>query len=130
MPLTWNGQRDGAYTGTLATGAAGWYEVRVEAMRAGASLGTSTAHVNAGPGDAEFFETTRQMPALQRLADETGGRAYTPETASALIEDVQYTGRGVTAVEERELWNAPLVLLLLVGLLSAEWGYRRAVGLS
>ncbi|MEP7118279.1 MAG: vWA domain-containing protein [Acidobacteriota bacterium] len=130
VPLTWNGQRDGTYTGTLATAAAGWYEVRVEAMRAGASLGAATTHVNAGPGDAEYVETTRQMPALQRLADETGGRAYTPETASALIDDVQYTGRGVTAVEERELWNAPLVLLLLLGLLSAEWGYRRAVGLS
>ncbi len=130
MPLTWNGQRDGAYTGTLATGAAGWYEVRVEAMRAGASLGTSTAHVNAGPGDAEYVETTRQMPALQRIADDTGGRTYTPETAARLIEDVQYTGRGVTTVEERELWNAPIVLLLLLGLLSAEWGYRRAVGLS
>ena len=38
-------------------------------------------------------------------------------------------GRGITAVEERELWNAPLMLLLLLGLLSAEWGYRRAVGL-
>lgn len=130
VPLTWNGQRDGTYTGTLATGAPGWYEVRVEAMRAGTSLGVSTAHVNAGPGDAEYLETTRQMPALQRLADDTGGRAYTPETASALIEDVQYTGRGVTTVEERELWNAPLMLLLLLGLLSAEWGYRRAVGLS
>jgi hypothetical protein len=33
-------------------------------------------------------------------------------------------------VEERELWNAPIMLVLLVGLLSAEWGYRRAVGLS
>ncbi len=130
VPLTWNGERDGVYTGMVATGTAGWYEVNVEAMRAGASLGSATAHVNAGPGDAEYVETTRQMTALQRIADDTGGRAYTPETAARLIEDVQYTGRGVTTVEERELWNAPIVLLLLVGLLSAEWGYRRALGLS
>lgn len=130
VPLTWNGQRDGVYTGTLTTGATGWYEARVEAMRAGASLGTSTVHVNAGPGDAEYIETTLQAAALRRLAEETGGRAYTPATASALVEDVQYTGRGITTVEERELWNAPLVLVLLLGLLSAEWGYRRAVGLS
>jgi uncharacterized membrane protein len=130
VPLTWNGQRDGVYTGTAPTGVEGWYDVRVEAMRDGALLGQSTAHVHAGPGDAEFAEATRQMAALRRLADDTGGRAYTPETADQLIEDVKYTGRGITAVEERELWNAPLVLLLLLGLLSAEWGYRRAVGLS
>ena len=43
---------------------------------------------------------------------------------------MKYTGRGITAVEERELWNAPIMLVLLVGLLAAEWGYRRAVGLS
>ncbi|MCC6988880.1 MAG: hypothetical protein IT181_07765 [Acidobacteria bacterium] len=130
VPLTWNGQRDGLYTGTAPTGAAGWYEARVEAMRNGTLLGQSTAHVNAGPGDAEFAEATRQMAAMRRLADDTGGRAYTPETAEQLLEDVKYTGRGITAVEERELWNAPLMLVLLVGLLAAEWGYRRAVGLS
>jgi uncharacterized membrane protein len=130
VPLTWNGQRDGLYTGTAPTGGAGWYEARVEAMRDGTLLGQSTAHVNAGPGDAEFAEATRQMAALRRLADDTGGRAYTPDTAEQLLEDVKYTGRGITAVEERELWNAPIVLVLLLGLLSAEWGYRRAVGLS
>ncbi|MGE0812516.1 MAG: glutamine amidotransferase [Vicinamibacterales bacterium] len=130
VPLTWNGQRDGVYTGTAPTSVAGWYEATVEATRGETSLGRSTAHVNAGPGDAEFAEATRQMAALTRLADDTGGRAYTPETADALVEDIKYTGRGITSVEERELWNAPIVLLLLLGLLSAEWGYRRAVGLS
>jgi hypothetical protein len=33
-------------------------------------------------------------------------------------------------VEERELWNMPIILLLLVTLACTEWGYRRAVGLS
>jgi hypothetical protein len=47
-----------------------------------------------------------------------------------LAEDLRYTGRGVTTVEERELWHLPIVFILLVGLLCAEWGYRRAVGLS
>ena len=129
-PLTWTGQRDGLYAGTLPTSVAGWHEITVEAVRGDTSLGRSTTHVNAGPGDAEFSEATRQMPALQRLADATGGRAYTPETAEQLLEDVKYTGRGITSVEERDLWQSPLVLLLLVSLLGAEWGYRRAVGLS
>jgi hypothetical protein len=43
---------------------------------------------------------------------------------------LRYTGRGVTTVEERELWHMPIVLLLFLGLLSAEWTYRRAVGLA
>ena len=67
---------------------------------------------------------------LRRIAEETGGRFYTTETAAGLAEDVRYGGRGVTSVEERELWNMPVILFALVGLMCAEWGYRRAVGLS
>jgi len=33
-------------------------------------------------------------------------------------------------VEERELWNMPIVLIALLGLVCAEWGYRRVVGLA
>ena len=67
---------------------------------------------------------------LRRIADETGGRFYTPDRRGGLPEDVSYAGRGVTSVEERELWNMPIILIMLVGLVCAEWGYRRAVGLS
>ena len=63
------------------------------------------------------------------MADETGGRYYAAGQTSTLADDLRYTGRGVTTVEEHELWHMPIVLLLLVGLLSAEWGYRRVVGL-
>ena len=52
-----------------------------------------------------------------------------PNAVATLADDLRYTGRGVTTVEEHELWHMPIVLLLLVGLLSAEWGYRRVVGL-
>jgi hypothetical protein len=67
---------------------------------------------------------------LRRIAEETGGRFYTSDTIAGLAEDLRYTGRGVTTVEERDLWHLPIILLLLMGLLCAEWGYRRAVGLS
>ena len=67
---------------------------------------------------------------LKRIADETGGRFYTPETLATLPEDLKYTGRGVTTVEERDLWHMPIVLLVLVGLTCAEWAYRRAVGMA
>ena len=61
---------------------------------------------------------------------ETGGRFYTTETVKGLPEDLRYAGRGVTTVEERELWHMPIVLLALVGLMCGEWGYRRSVGLA
>ena len=70
-------------------------------------------HVRAAPGDAEYFDATMHAARLQRIADETGGRFYTPETMGDAAEDLKYTGRGVTTVEERDLWHMPIVLLLL-----------------
>jgi uncharacterized membrane protein len=130
VPMQWNGERSGQYTARMPAVGAGQYEARIEATRAGETLGTTVAHVRAAPGDAEYFDATMHATTLRRIADETGGRFYTPSSMKGLVEDLRYTGRGVTTVEERELWHLPIVFILLVGLLCAEWGYRRAVGLS
>jgi uncharacterized membrane protein len=130
VPLQWTGERNGQYRGTFVSAEAGMYATTVAATREGKKLGSGQTHVRAAPGDAEYFDATMHAARLKRIAEETGGRFYTPETINALTEDLKYTGRGVTSVEERDLWHMPIVLLLLVGLTCAEWGYRRAVGLA
>ena len=130
VPLQWSGERDGQYRGTFVSTVPGAYEIAVDGDREGKPIGTNVAYVRAGAGDAEFFDPTMHEAPLQRIADETSGRFYTPATVAGLPEDVSYAGRGVTSVEERELWNMPIILIMLVGLVCAEWGYRRAVGLS
>jgi uncharacterized membrane protein len=130
VPMQWSGERSGEYVATVPTSGEGSYEARIEASRGGQAIGSTLAHVRAAPGDAEFFDATMHATTLRRIAEETGGRFYTTDTMQGLAEDLRYTGRGVTTVEERELWHLPIVFLLLVGLMCAEWGYRRAVGLS
>jgi uncharacterized membrane protein len=130
VPMQWDGKQDGLYRGTFVSAETGAYEVNVEATKGDKALGTGAAHVRAIPSDAEYFDPTMHETPLRRIADETGGRFYTPETMAGMADDIRYAGRGVTSVEERDLWNMPIVLVLLVGLMSAEWGYRRAVGLA
>jgi uncharacterized membrane protein len=130
VPLQWTGEHDGQYRGTFVSTVAGAYEIAVDADRAGKPIGSNTAYVRAGAGDGEYFDPTMHEAPLRRIADETGGRFYTTANVAGLAEDVSYAGRGVTSVEERELWNMPIILIMLVGLVCAEWGYRRAVGLS
>jgi hypothetical protein len=130
VPMQWTGERSGEYAGVVPAVGAGQYEARIEATRAGESIGTTVAHVRAAPGDAEYFDATMHAATLRRIAEETGGRFYTPESLAGLAEDLRYTGRGVTTVEERELWHMPIIFMLLVGLLCGEWAYRRRVGLS
>ena len=131
VPLQWTGERDGHYRGTFVSNKAGSYEVAVDASRAGGqAVGSSRAYVRAVPSEAEYFDPTMHAQPMKRIAEETGGRFYTADAAQTLADDVRVAGRGVTAVEERELWNMPIVLIMLLGLVCAEWGYRRAVGLA
>lgn len=86
--------------------------------------------VRVSAGDAEYFDAAMRAPLLKRVAEETGGRFFTPPTAASLPEAISYSGRGVTVVEERELWDMPVLFLALVSLVFAEWGYRRMKGLA
>ncbi len=125
VPLQWTGERNGEYRGTFTPGEIGMYEARVDASRAGASLGGNVGHVRVAPSDSEFFDAAMRAPLLRRISEETGGVHYTQQTISSLPDDVKYAGRGVTTVEERDLWDMPIVLFLLLTVMLAEWSYRR-----
>ena len=45
-------------------------------------------------------------------------------------EDVAYTESGVSVREALDLWDMPIVFLVLALLLGSEWGVRRARGLA
>jgi hypothetical protein len=129
VPLDWAVERDGEYRGTFAPTEEGVYLVRVAAQgRSGTAA--DTIFVRAAPLDAEYTMAEMRRPFLQRIADETGGRFYTPETVHTLPEDIAMTKRGVTVVNEMDLWDMPIIFLVLVGLVSAEWGYRKYRGLA
>jgi uncharacterized membrane protein len=125
VPLQWTGERNGQYRGVLPTSESGWYEAKVEATRDGKTVGTAVTHVRTAPDDAEYFDAAMHAPLLKRIAQETGGRFYQADNVASLPEDLKYSGRGVTAVEERELWHMPALLMTLVTVLCVEWGLRR-----
>jgi uncharacterized membrane protein len=125
VPLQWTGERSGQYRAIFDTSEPGWYQAKLEATRGGKPVGTSTTHVRAVPDDAEYFDAAMHAPLLKRIAEETGGRFYTADKLQALPEDLKYSGKGVTAVEERELWHMPILLLALLTVICTEWGLRR-----
>jgi len=125
VPLQWTGERNGQYRANFDTSEAGWYEAKLDATRDGKPVGTAVTHVRAMPDDAEYFDAAMHAPLLKRIAQDTGGRFYPADAMSTLPEDLKYSGRGVTAVEERELWHMPVLLLSLVAVVCAEWGLRR-----
>ncbi|MGC4083947.1 MAG: hypothetical protein QM736_18020 [Vicinamibacterales bacterium] len=122
--------KDGEYKGQFVPDEPGTYEVKTTAMRDGKELGTSTMHARASAGDAEYLDAAMRSSLLTRVAEDTGGAFFTSDTASSLPEAINYSGRGVTVVEERDLWDMPILLIALLALIAAEWGYRRQRGLA
>jgi hypothetical protein len=104
--------------------------VRVHADHDGASITAEPAFFRSGASDAEFFDAQLRAPLLRRIAGETGGRYYTIDALNTLPEDIGYTGRGVRQVEEKELFDMPILFFMLVGLLGGEWLFRRSRGLA
>jgi len=125
VPLQWTGEHNGQYRGTFPTSETGWYQAKVDATRAEKPIGSAVTHIRTAPDDAEYFDAAMHAPLLQRIAKETGGRFYKADAMSSLPDDLKFSGRGVTAVEERELWHMPVLLLSLVAIVCSEWGLRR-----
>jgi uncharacterized membrane protein len=130
VPMSWMVGRDGEYHASVPASGPGLHTVRVTAERNGRTLVANPVYAYADERRDEFFGSQMRAPLLRRIADETGGRFYTTANAASLAEDIAYAGRGATVQEERDLWDMPVVFILLVGLLGGEWVYRRLRGLA
>ncbi|MCY3844634.1 MAG: glutamine amidotransferase [Acidobacteria bacterium] len=128
--MEWTAEADGEYRATFIPPTEGFYEVRIEALSGDELIGEDVTWLQVAPSDAEYYDSTMRTALLDRVAEETGGRRYTPDTVASLPDDVQFVGGGVTVVEERDLWDMPVLLLLLGTLVLGEWGYRRFRGLA
>ncbi len=130
VPLEWAVDRDGEYRATFTPGDPGMYTVRIDAVARDGVVTSDSLFVRVADLNAEYVDAEMRAALLQRIARETGGRFYTPATVATLAADVAMSKRGVTVSNEMDLWDMPANFLLLVALLSAEWGYRKLRGLA
>jgi len=130
VPLDWAIDRDGEYRGTFTPDQPGVYSIRVDAQSPNGTTIGDTTYLRVADLNTEYYDAEMRAPLLQRIAKETGGKFYTPETAGTLAQDVALSKHGVTVVNQMDLWDMPAVLLLLISLLGSEWWYRKARGLA
>ncbi len=79
-------------------------------------------------GVAENFHTEQNRRLLEQLAAQTGGRYWKPSDLKNLPRDISYSEAGISVRTTKELWNMPIVFLLLLALPIAEWLLRRKWG--
>lgn len=130
LPLEWALRDDGSYTARFTPRDTGRYTIDAEALRGRDSVQRATTTLLVDERGADVAQAELRAPLLRRLADETGGRYYPLADAGQLADDAIYTNAGVTVREAKDLWDMPVVFLLVALLLGAEWGYRRMRGLA
>lgn len=129
VPISRSADGSPEFGGTVSVTQPGLHEISVEATRGGAVVGSSSTFVGVSGGDAEFFDAQARPATLQRIADETGGRAYKVSNVASLADDIRLLGHGASATERKDLWDMPAIFLVLLILACAEWLYRRRKGL-
>ena len=130
VPLDWSVERDGEFVGTFAAGERGHYRVEVDARSEGELLGVAASGFAVDTLNEELFGAARRDSVLGRIARETGGRQYGLDEMDSLVEDLSVSREGTTVREARDLWDMPILFLLLVALLGGEWAVRRRLGLA
>jgi uncharacterized membrane protein len=107
----------------------GAYLTEVTAQRAGKELGRDVLTFQRMDGVAENFHTEQNRDLLERLATQTGGQYWKPADLGKLAASIPFSEAGVTIRETRDLWDLPLVFLVLLLLRFSEWWLRRKWGI-
>jgi uncharacterized membrane protein len=80
-------------------------------------------------GVAENFHTEQNRDLLERLAAQTGGQYWQPSGLGKLAGAIPFSEAGVTVRETKDLWDLPLIFLVLLLLRFSEWWLRRRWGI-
>jgi len=107
----------------------GAYLTEVTAQRANKELGRDVLTFQRMDGVAENFHTEQNRELLEHLATQTGGRYWKPADLGKLAAAIPFSEAGVTTRETKDLWDLPLVFLVLLLLRFSEWWLRRKWGI-
>ena len=130
VPLSWSVEKDGEYRGELTATEEGRYRVRLDAATRESHLGQDEGWLLAATLNEEFFDAELRPEWLQRLASETGGEYFRPEQARRIVDGLAVNRQGSTLIERRDLWDMPILFVLLATLLTLEWALRRREGMA
>ncbi|HWB33437.1 MAG TPA: glutamine amidotransferase [Acidobacteriaceae bacterium] len=108
----------------------GSYVAEVSATRGagGETLGSDVVSFRREDGVAENFHTQQNRALLEKLSDATGGRYWKESELERLPKEISYSEAGISVRDTKELWDMPIVFLVLLGLMAADWLLRRKWG--
>lgn len=119
---------NGQYSGSVRYLPTGEYTFVARATQNGKEIGIDRGGFTVGELGIEYQQTRMNRELLTQLSANTGGRFYLASNADQLSADVSFPKTVTQFTQEARFWNHPLLFILFVVLLSAEWLLRRRYG--
>ncbi len=124
---------NGRYTGIIEGLESGDYNFSGTAKYKDRVIGTDNGRFNIGDLSAEYQNLQMNIGLLKELAIRTGGKFYTKDNVSQLINDInshkKFKTKDVTVKSEFGIWNIWWVLAIALLLFSLEWVIRKRAGM-
>jgi uncharacterized membrane protein len=128
VPLRAQPLSPGIYSASWTAPQNGSYVAEINAKNGSTVLGSDISTFRREDGAAENFHREQNKDLLQKLADQTGGHYYSVQDAKKLPREISFSEAGITARENKDLWNMPAIFFLLLAIRSTEWLLRRRWG--
>jgi len=131
LAMDWSGTQDGNYqTQVGASSKEGTYQLEMDATLGTEKLGTYKTAFQVKDRPVEYYDAALDAGNLRSIAAQTRGRYYPLDKMGDIPEDAIYTDSANAFVEQKELWDVPILFMMLVLLLSGEWLWRKKKGLA
>ncbi len=114
----------GVYEASYETAHPGIFRFDATATADGQELGKSQFAVRREDGVIEHYHVQQNRALLERLAAATGGTYFPVSDVGKLPEAVSFSDAGTVERQVLDLWNMPIVFVLLLALKGTEWLLR------
>ena len=122
--------QDGLYTARFIPPRRGEYRVTLVGTLGGKSLGEQNGLFEVAESYAEFANAELNAQLLQTLANTSGGRYYTLEDVSQMVNHIPLVESATSRLVDEEIWDMPLIFGIVLLLFGLEWFLRKRRGLA
>ena len=91
-------------------------------------VGRDTLTFRREDGVAENFGAAQNKDLLEKLSSDTSGNYYTPAKSKRLPPEIAVSEAGITAHDNLDIWDMPILFLLALLIRGGEWLLRRKWG--
>ncbi|MDA0836856.1 MAG: glutamine amidotransferase [Planctomycetota bacterium] len=121
--------QDGIYPWELPVNESGLYQLVSRARDAKGLIGEDRAVFAVQQSTAEFRDYALNRSLLTSFAALTHGKYYSVAEISKIPGDLTAASRNTVKTEISDIWDHPLIYLVLLALLTVEWIVRKKQGL-